>query len=139
MLLVATNAIFAMDSVIAASEALCHVMDLMSVCINILQCQPVTVTWGGQVEEHMIDGKMKQLLVHRKGSTRAFPPHHPLIPVDYQLTGQPVLIGGTMGTNSYVLTGAPPIPALATLKLPTFKQCYTCNMLTSCAFWLLSR
>ncbi|XP_069167598.1 RNA-splicing ligase RtcB homolog [Procambarus clarkii] len=39
------------------------------------------------------------------GSTRAFPPHHPLIPVDYQLTGQPVLIGGTMGTCSYVLTG----------------------------------
>lgn len=48
---------------------------------------------------------MKSLLVHRKGSTRAFPPHHPLIPVDYQLTGQPVLIGGTMGTCSYVLTG----------------------------------
>lgn len=45
------------------------------------------------------------MLVHRKGSTRAFPPHHPLIPVDYQLTGQPVLIGGTMGTCSYVLTG----------------------------------
>ncbi len=46
-----------------------------------------------------------KLLVHRKGATRAFPPHHPLIPVDYQLTGQPVLIGGTMGTCSYVLTG----------------------------------
>ena len=44
-------------------------------------------------------------LVHRKGSTRALPPHHPLIPVDYQLTGQPVLIGGTMGSCSYVLTG----------------------------------
>ncbi|XP_072026868.1 RNA-splicing ligase RtcB homolog [Amphiura filiformis] len=58
-----------------------------------------------KVEEHMIDGKQKTLLVHRKGSTRAFPPHHPLIPVDYQLTGQPVLIGGTMGTCSYVLTG----------------------------------
>nr|CAD7457622.1 unnamed protein product [Timema tahoe] len=41
----------------------------------------------------------------KRGSTRAFPPHHPLIPVDYQLTGQPVLIGGTMGTCSYVLTG----------------------------------
>lgn len=57
----------------------------------------------------MVDGEMKQLLVHRKGSTRAFPPHHPLIPVDYQLTGQPVLIGGTMGTNSYVLTGGTPL------------------------------
>ena len=56
-------------------------------------------------EEHIVDGQRKRLLVHRKGSTRAFPPHHPLIPVDYQLTGQPVLIGGTMGTCSYVLTG----------------------------------
>lgn len=56
-------------------------------------------------EQHMVDGKLKQLLVHRKGATRAFPPHHPLIPVDYQFIGQPVLIGGTMGTHSYVLTG----------------------------------
>lgn len=53
-------------------------------------------------------GQPRTLLVHRKGSTRAFPPHHPLIPVDYQLTGQPVLIGGTMGTCSYVLTGGWP-------------------------------
>ncbi|XP_037047186.1 RNA-splicing ligase RtcB homolog [Bradysia coprophila] len=51
-----------------------------------------------KIEEHMVDGKQKTLLVHRKGATRAFPPHHPLIPVDYQLTGQPVLVGGTMGT-----------------------------------------
>merc|ERR1719273_2847745 len=58
-----------------------------------------------KIEEHWVDGTRMKLLVHRKGSTRAFPPHHPLIPVDYQLTGQPVLIGGTMGTCSYVLTG----------------------------------
>lgn len=58
-----------------------------------------------KVEQHLVDGKPKTLLVHRKGSTRAFPPHHPLIPVDYQFIGQPVLIGGTMGTCSYVLTG----------------------------------
>lgn len=58
-----------------------------------------------KVEEHMYQGRPKTLLVHRKGSTRAFPPNHPLIPVDYQFTGQPVLIGGTMGTCSYVLTG----------------------------------
>jgi len=56
-------------------------------------------------EEHVVDGKVKRLLVHRKGATRALPPHHPLIPVDYQFTGQPVLIGGSMGTCSYVLTG----------------------------------
>ena len=53
----------------------------------------------------MVDDRIKTLLVHRKGATRAFPPHHPLIPVDYQFTGQPVLIGGTMGTCSYILAG----------------------------------
>jgi len=58
-----------------------------------------------KVEQHLFEGKEKTLLLHRKGSTRAFPPHHPLIPVDYQLSGQPVLIGGSMGTCSYVLTG----------------------------------
>lgn len=39
-----------------------------------------------KVEEHVVDGKQRTLLVHRKGSTRAFPPHHPLIPVDYQVS-----------------------------------------------------
>ncbi|VDL73757.1 unnamed protein product [Nippostrongylus brasiliensis] len=58
-----------------------------------------------KMEEHLVDGRPTQLCVHRKGATRAFPPHHPLIPIDYQLTGQPVLIGGSMGTCSYVLTG----------------------------------
>ncbi|PFH31735.1 DNA segment, Chr 10, Wayne State University 52, expressed family protein [Besnoitia besnoiti] len=58
-----------------------------------------------KVEEHYVGGSPKRLLVHRKGSTRAFPPHHPLLACDFQMTGQPVLIGGTMGTCSYVLTG----------------------------------
>lgn len=58
-----------------------------------------------KIEEHMVDGKPRKLLVHRKGATRAFPPNHPLIPADYQSIGQPVLVGGTMGTCSYVLTG----------------------------------
>lgn len=58
-----------------------------------------------KVEMHEVDGELRTLLVHRKGATRAFPPHHPLIPVSYQFTGQPVLIGGTMGTCSYVLAG----------------------------------
>jgi tRNA-splicing ligase RtcB (3'-phosphate/5'-hydroxy nucleic acid ligase) len=59
-----------------------------------------------KIEQHELEGKgVRQLLVHRKGSTRAFPPHHPLIPISYQFTGQPVLIGGTMGTCSYVLAG----------------------------------
>lgn len=58
-----------------------------------------------KIEEHLVDGTPKKLLVHRKGATRAFPPNHPLLPVDYQLTGQPVMVGGTMGTSSYMLTG----------------------------------
>lgn len=58
-----------------------------------------------KVEEHSVGGVQKKLLVHRKGSTRAFPPNHPNIPKDYQTIGQPVLIGGTMGTCSYVLVG----------------------------------
>jgi tRNA-splicing ligase RtcB len=43
---------------------------------------------SAQVEQHVVDGQQKTLLVHRKGSTRAFPPHHPLIPVDYQFIGE---------------------------------------------------
>ena len=58
-----------------------------------------------KVEQHLVAGELRTLLVHRKGATRAFPPHHPLVPGEYQFTGQPVLIGGTMGTCSYVLAG----------------------------------
>ena len=42
-----------------------------------------------KVERHKVNGELKNLLVHRKGATRAFPPHHPLIPVDYQVTPPP--------------------------------------------------
>ena len=58
-----------------------------------------------KVEKHVVDGEEKTLLVHRKGSTRAFPPNHPMIPLKYQDIGQPALIGGTMGTCSYILVG----------------------------------
>lgn len=56
-------------------------------------------------EEHMVDGQKKRVCVHRKGATRAFPPHHPNIPDAYTVTGQPVLIPGDMGRYSYVLVG----------------------------------
>jgi tRNA-splicing ligase RtcB len=56
-------------------------------------------------EEHIIHGHPKKLFVHRKGATRAFGPGHPDIPVRFHLSGQPVLIGGTMGTASFVLAG----------------------------------
>jgi tRNA-splicing ligase RtcB len=83
-----------------------------------------------QVEEHVVDGRVRTLLVHRKvrplcrvvafaaahqapthasqGSTRAFPPHHPLIPVDYQFTGQPVMIGGTMARRAAAVAAQRP-------------------------------
>lgn len=60
-----------------------------------------------KVEEHRANGGSKRLFVHRKGATRAFGPNHPDVPLAFQATGQPVLIGGTMGTASYILAGAP--------------------------------
>ena len=56
-------------------------------------------------EEHVVEGVKKKLFVHRKGATRAFPPGHPDLPAALSDVGQPVLIGGTMGTASYVLVG----------------------------------
>lgn len=58
-----------------------------------------------KVEEHTIDGRRRQVYVHRKGATRAFGPGHPDLPAALRGVGQPVLIGGTMGTASYVLAG----------------------------------
>jgi tRNA-splicing ligase RtcB (3'-phosphate/5'-hydroxy nucleic acid ligase) len=60
-----------------------------------------------KVEEHDVDGERKQLFVHRKGATRAFGPGNPDLPEAFRPFGQPVLIGGTMGTASYVLVGTP--------------------------------
>jgi tRNA-splicing ligase RtcB len=59
-----------------------------------------------KVEEHDIGGERRAVYIHRKGATRAFGPGHPDLPEAYRDTGQPVLIGGSMGTASYVLTGA---------------------------------
>jgi tRNA-splicing ligase RtcB len=58
-----------------------------------------------KVEKHMVEGRQQRLCVHRKGATRAFPPHHPDVPAAYQEIGQPVLIPGDMGRCSYVLVG----------------------------------
>jgi tRNA-splicing ligase RtcB len=58
-----------------------------------------------KVEEHRVDGRRCRLHVHRKGATRAFGPGHPDLPPEFQEAGQPVLIGGSMGTCSYVLAG----------------------------------
>lgn len=58
-----------------------------------------------KVETHTIDGKKKCLYIHRKGATRAWGPGRRELPAEYRAIGQPVLIGGTMGTASYILSG----------------------------------
>lgn len=58
-----------------------------------------------KLETHLVDGKPRELLVHRKGATRAFAPGMPELPPEYRETGQPVIIGGSMETGSYLLTG----------------------------------
>jgi len=58
-----------------------------------------------KIEEHEIDGKRKKVCVHRKGATRAFPPHSSHLPPRYQSVGQPVLVPGDMGRYSFVAVG----------------------------------
>jgi tRNA-splicing ligase RtcB (3'-phosphate/5'-hydroxy nucleic acid ligase) len=58
-----------------------------------------------KLEPHTVDGQSRRLYVHRKGATRAFGPGHPALPNDLRDIGQPVLIGGSMGTASYILVG----------------------------------
>ncbi len=57
-------------------------------------------------ERYEVEGRKRDVLVHRKGATRAFPPGHRELPAEYRDTGQPVFIPGSMGTASWVLKGA---------------------------------
>lgn len=59
----------------------------------------------GKLETHLVDGKQMKVCVHRKGATRAFGPGSPGLPPEYKKIGQPVIIPGSMGTASWVLTG----------------------------------
>ena len=58
-----------------------------------------------KLEKHIVDGKEKEVLVHRKGATRAFGPGRMEVPEVYRDLGQPVIIGGSMETGSYLLLG----------------------------------
>jgi tRNA-splicing ligase RtcB len=58
-----------------------------------------------KAERHVVEGRERLLYVHRKGATRAFGPGHPEVPARYRPFGQPVVIGGSMGTGSYILAG----------------------------------
>jgi len=56
-------------------------------------------------EKHLIDGSEREVLVMRKGATRSFGPGRIELPEKYREVGQPVIIPGSMGTASYVLSG----------------------------------
>jgi tRNA-splicing ligase RtcB len=58
-----------------------------------------------KLEKHEVDGKKREVLIHRKGATRAFGPGMDGLPDQYRKTGQPVIIGGSMETGSYLLAG----------------------------------
>jgi len=66
-----------------------------------------------KIERHEVDGRVRELCVHRKGATRAFGPGHPDLPADLRPVGQPVLVPGSMGTASWVLAGTSANPAFA--------------------------
>lgn len=89
----------------------CIAHEVRQVCKKILgRAVPVRTVYDvchniGKREQHIIDGILTDLIVHRKGATRAFPAHHPDVPQPYQKTGHPVLIPGTMGTASYIMVG----------------------------------
>lgn len=67
----------------------------------------LTVNQSSCIFVHLVfvSDEQKTVLVHRKGATRSFGPNHPCLPEKYRKMGQPVLIGGSMGTCSYVLVG----------------------------------
>ena len=83
-----------LEKVLHISPKDLHLELIYDVCHNI-----------AKFEDHVWNGRKRRLCIHRKGATRAFPPHHPQIPADYQELGQPVLIPGDMGRYSYVLLG----------------------------------
>ena len=60
-----------------------------------------------KVEKHKVDGRERNVVVHRKGATRAFPANREEIPSRYRDLGQPVLVPGSMGTTSWILLGQP--------------------------------
>jgi tRNA-splicing ligase RtcB len=80
------------EKVLRASPKALQMKLVYDVCHNI-----------AKIETHLVGGKQKQLCIHRKGATRAFPAYHPQVPDDYKQIVQPVLIPGDMGRYSYVL------------------------------------
>ena len=73
-----------------------------------------------KLEEHEVEGRPMPVWVHRKGATRAFGPGRPELPAAYRETGQPVIVPGDMGTESWLLVGTEQGDARdASARLPT--------------------
>jgi tRNA-splicing ligase RtcB (3'-phosphate/5'-hydroxy nucleic acid ligase) len=87
-------AVRALRRALAASDTELGARVLYDVCHNV-----------AKRETHLVDGRAREVLVHRKGATRAFGPGDPRVPEPYRSVGQPVLIPGDMGRYSYVLSG----------------------------------
>ena len=71
-----------------------HLIQVYDICHNM-----------GKVETHLVEGQKVKVCVHRKGATRAFGPRTAGVPAEFQQSGQPVLVPGSMGTASWVLAG----------------------------------
>jgi tRNA-splicing ligase RtcB len=104
----AANVSFANRQVIQdrVAEVLCEVFERSREELGIRNVYDVSHNTA-KLERHRVGRRERELLVHRKGATRAFPPGHPELPAAYRETGQPVIIGGSMETGSYVLAGVP--------------------------------
>ncbi|MFL5261513.1 MAG: RtcB family protein [Anaeromyxobacteraceae bacterium] len=87
-------AVRAVSQALRASDAAVGARVLYDVCHNV-----------AKRETHLVDGAPREVLVHRKGATRAFGPGDPRVPAPYREVGQPVLVPGDMGRYSYVLAG----------------------------------
>lgn len=92
--LLAHNARLAFEEVLAGKVANWHLHQVYDIAHNM-----------GKIELHEVDGSQLKVCVHRKGATRAFGPGSPELPDEYKEIGQPVLVPGSMGTGSWVLTG----------------------------------
>lgn len=84
----------AFEQVFAGKSKDWHLVQVYDVAHNI-----------GKIENHWVDQQKIEVCVHRKGATRSFGPGEASLPQQYQQTGQPVLVPGSMGTSSWVLTG----------------------------------
>lgn len=92
--ILADSARKAFEHVLAGKVKDWHLHQVYDICHNM-----------GKLEMHVIDGERMKVCVHRKGATRAFGPGAPELPDEYKPIGQPVLVPGSMGTASWVLTG----------------------------------